>query len=115
MECEPIIAGDGTTLRELLHPGREYPFTGRYSIAHAVVKPGQASQRHRLTTDEVYYILSGTGRMHVDDDVAEVATGDAIDIPPDSVQFIENTGDEDLAFLCIVDPAWRAEDEEILE
>jgi mannose-6-phosphate isomerase-like protein (cupin superfamily) len=52
--------------------------------------------------------------MHVDDESADVVAGDALDIPPNSVQFIENTGDEELAFLCIVDPAWRAEDEEIL-
>ena len=115
MDCEPIIAGDGTRLRELLHPGRDYHFTGRHSVAHAVVEPGQRSQRHRLSTDEVYYILSGTGLVHVDDESAEVGPGDALDIPPNSEQFIENTGDEELVFLCIVDPAWRAEDEKILE
>ena len=28
-------------------------------------------------------------------------------IPPGSTQYIENTGNSDLKFLCIVEPAWR--------
>ncbi len=113
--CPEITAGDNTRLRELLHPERHYPFSGRYSLAHAVVAPGKTSVRHRLKTDEVYYILQGTGEMHVDRETAIVSAGDAIDIPPGSEQWIENTGDADLAFLCIVDPAWRETDEEILD
>jgi mannose-6-phosphate isomerase-like protein (cupin superfamily) len=114
-ECPEIIAGDGTLLRELLHPERDYPFSGRYSLALARLPAGKASAPHRLGTDEVYYIVSGRGRMHVDDSTAEVEKGDAIDIPPNSVQWIENTGSEELIFLCLVDPAWRQEDEKILD
>ena len=113
-ECKLITAGDGTGLRELLHPGRDYPFFGRYSLARASVAPGKASIKHRLRTDEVYYILDGTGVLHVNDDSSTVESGDAIDIPPGSVQWIENTGTSDLHFLCIVDPAWKTEDEDIL-
>lgn len=52
--------------------------------------------------------------MHIDDESAEVEAGDAIDIPPRSVQWIENSSDGELEFLCIVDPAWESEHEEIL-
>ncbi len=52
--------------------------------------------------------------MHINDESAEVASGDVVEIPPGSEQWIENVGEDDLAFLCIVDPAWRAEDEEVL-
>ena len=113
-DCREITAGDGTRLRELFHPNREYAFSGRYSLAHAVVPPGQSSVKHRLITDEVYYILSGEGKMHVNEEIAEVEGRTAIEIPPGSIQWIENTGSEDLSFLCIVDPAWRTEDEEVL-
>ena len=112
--CPQFTAGDHTRLRELLHPDRGYPFDGRYSLAHAVVEPGQASRPHRLKTDEVYYILSGAGRMHVDDDVAGVEPGDTIEIPPGALQWIENRTAQPLVFLCLVDPAWRADDEEVL-
>jgi len=52
--------------------------------------------------------------MRIGDEQAEVGPGDAIVIPAGEVQSIENAGQGVLAFLCIVDPAWRAADEEIL-
>ncbi|UCG61893.1 MAG: cupin domain-containing protein [Candidatus Zixiibacteriota bacterium] len=113
--CPEIVAGDKTILRELLHPDRDYPFSGRYSLAHAVLGPGQSSEKHFLTSDEVYYILAGSGQMHINDESASVEAADAIDIPPGSVQWIANTGESDLEFLCIVDPAWRAEDEDLID
>ncbi|MEW6050336.1 MAG: cupin domain-containing protein [Candidatus Zixiibacteriota bacterium] len=110
-----IVAGDGTRLRELLHPGRRYPFSGRYSLAHAVLPSGQRSRKHRLTGDEVYVILQGEGILHVDNESSPVSPMDVIEIPPGSIQWLENTGACELAFLCIVDPAWQVHDEKILE
>jgi mannose-6-phosphate isomerase-like protein (cupin superfamily) len=52
--------------------------------------------------------------MHINNESEEVLPGTAVYIPPDAVQFIHNPAKEDLIFLCIVDPAWRKEDEEIL-
>jgi mannose-6-phosphate isomerase-like protein (cupin superfamily) len=43
-----------------------------------------------------------------------VGPGDTVYIPPGAGQQITNTGRSDLVFLAIVDPAWRAEDEELL-
>jgi mannose-6-phosphate isomerase-like protein (cupin superfamily) len=108
-----FIAGDGTSLREILHPDQAQVEL-RYSLAHAVVRPGESSQPHTLNSSEVYYILQGTGEIYIDDEQAPIATGQAVYIPPRAVQYIRNTDSTDLKFLCIVDPAWRAEDEEIL-
>lgn len=113
-DCPEFIAGDACQLRELLNAKtdrRAY----RYSLAHAVVKTGTKTKPHSLKTSEVYYILEGQGRMHVDSDVAEVGPGAVIDIPPQAVQFIESTGKTDLVFLCIVDPAWCVADEVIFQ
>jgi mannose-6-phosphate isomerase-like protein (cupin superfamily) len=96
-----------------LHPDKE-DVSLRYSLAHAMVKPGMISQAHKLSISEVYYILEGEGVMHIDDEKAEVHQGQVIYIPPNSKQYIQNTGNIDLKFLCIVDPAWRKEDEKIL-
>ncbi|MFM8456184.1 MAG: cupin domain-containing protein, partial [Ignavibacteria bacterium] len=79
--CEEIIAGDNTILRELFHPNKQN-ISLRYSLAHAIVKPGQISQLHSLSTSEVYYILEGKGIMHIDNEQQEVIPGDAIYIPP---------------------------------
>ena len=108
-----FTAGDSSFLKELLHPTKE-SLDIRYSLAHAVVKPGQKTLPHRLKSAEVYYVLEGRGLMHVDGERAEIEAGQTVYIPPLAVQFIENTGANDLAFLCIVDPAWRAGEEEIL-
>ncbi len=112
-ECTEFVAGDGTLLRELLHPDRDYPFGGRYSLAHAIVEPGKQSRRHRLTSSEVYYILSGHGVMHINTDSATVAPGDAFEIPAGATQWLENTGTGPIAFLCIVDPAWQPDRETV--
>ncbi|MEM6714484.1 MAG: cupin domain-containing protein [Cyanobacteria bacterium P01_D01_bin.6] len=111
-DCEMFIAGDNTQLRELLHPDKQ-PLSLRYSLAHAVVPRGQTSVDHALTTSEVYYILSGQGEMHIDQEVQAVGPGDAIYIPPNARQHIHNTGSEPLVFICIVDPAWQAADETV--
>lgn len=113
-DCPQFIAGDGSILRELLHADKG-KFNFRYSLAHAIVRAGLKTIPHKLKMSEVYYIISGNGRMHIDDESRDVGPGCAIDIPPRSRQYIENTGDEDLEFICIVDPAWRIEAEEILE
>lgn len=113
-DCAEIVAGDGTRLRELLNPEHDHQFSGRYSLAHATLPVGENSKRHRLRCGEVYYILSGRGLMHIGDSSSEVESGDTVHIPPGSVQWLENTGDCDLCLLCVVDPAWCSEDEEIL-
>ena len=112
-ECPEFIAGDKTVLREVLHPDK-MPVAVRYSLAHAIVEQGKASLPHLLSSSEVYYILEGQGMMYIDDASSEVRAGDSVYIPPHATQWIENTGEGALKFLCIVDPAWRAEDEEVL-
>ena len=112
-DVAPMTAADGSELREILHPDRNAVEIG-YSLAHAEVAPGASTVPHRLSSTEVYYLLSGTGRMHIDEETLPVHAGNAVYIPRGCVQWIENTGQIDLAFLCIVDPAWKQEDEEIL-
>ena len=111
--CDEFIAGDSTVLRELFHPDKA-DLALRYSLAHATVGPGDTSTPHKLKTSEVYYILEGKGIMWVNDESAAVYPGQVVYIPPCAVQHISNVGETDLKFLCIVDPAWRVEDEEVL-
>jgi len=113
-ECEEIVAGDKTLLRELFNP-RKDPVELGYSLAVARVRPGGRTLRHRLRSSEVYYLLQGEGEMSIDDETRRVEAGQAVYIPPGARQSIRNTGSEELVFVCLVDPAWRREDEEILE
>jgi mannose-6-phosphate isomerase-like protein (cupin superfamily) len=111
-DCEEFTAGDNTRLRELLHPDKQ-PLALRYSLAHATVAAGQTTTPHSLKTSEVYYILSGVGEMTIAGETQPVKPGDVIYIPPDAIQFIRNSGSEPLVFICLVDPAWRKEDETV--
>lgn len=73
--CEEILAGDKTALRELLHPDKMPGAAFRYSLAHAMVKPKESSVPHALKTSEVYYILEGEGEMHINEESAKVRAG----------------------------------------
>ncbi len=53
--------------------------------------------------------------MHIDEESIEVGPECAVYIPPQAMLYIENTGVSVLKFLCIVDPAWREEDEEVFD
>jgi len=113
-DCEEFVAGDGSLLRELLHPEKA-GLQIRYSLASAKVMAGEMTKPHKLKSSEVYYITYGKGLMHINEESFEVGRECAVYIPPNSMQYIENTGNSDLKFLCIVEPAWRKEDEEIFD
>ena len=112
--CTEITAGDNTKLRELFNPLKDKDLNVRYSLAHAIVGVGQTTFPHKLKTSEAYYILEGQGLMHIDGEEKQVKENDFVYIPPHAVQKITNTGKTNLVFLCIVDPAWKLEDEEVI-
>jgi len=113
-DCEEFAAGDGSLLRELLHPEKA-GLQIHYSLAYAKVMAGRMTKPHKLKSSEVYYITEGQGLVHIDEESFEVNPECAVYIPPHSTQYIENTGNSDLEFLCIVEPAWREEDEEVFD
>ena len=113
---EIFNALDNTIIREILNPKHEsQSLVLSYSLAHAILRPKEKSLPHKFfEASEVYYILKGEGVMHIDDESAKVSPGDTIYIPPQAVQWIENIGSVDLEFLCIVDPAWKPDAEELV-
>lgn len=113
-EREEIVALDDTHVRELLNPEHDGKhLVLEYSLAHAKLGGHQKSLPHRFKeASEVYYILKGKGRMHIDNDSAEVGPADTIYIPPMAVQYLENLQSEDLEFLCIVNPPWKPDAEQ---
>ena len=113
-DCTEFIANDGCRIRELLHPvkdGMEIP----YSLAIAQVDMGKTTYKHRLRQTEIYFLLEGSGLMHIDEEIRNVSKGDVIVIPPQAVQWIENTGTGTLVFTAIVNPPWNEQDDIRLE
>lgn len=112
-ETPEFIAGDATHLREILHPNND-PVKIGYSIAHAYIKPNKSSLPHRLTGSEVYHIIAGIGIIYIDESKQTIQQGDTIYVPSGSLQSVKNTGDNDLIFICIVEPAWTADSESVI-
>ncbi|MGR8950226.1 MAG: cupin domain-containing protein [Gammaproteobacteria bacterium] len=114
-KCESFVANDGCDLIELIHPknfGKAQ--TLGFSLAIAEVAVGAETYHHRLDQNEVYYLLSGHGEVHVDAENAAVSSGDAVLIPAGSVQWIRNIGDTTLKFAAIVSPPWTPEGDHLI-
>ena len=109
-KLESFLGKEGTEIRQIFHPHNTLNGIC-YSIAHSKILPGKTSTPHKLKSSEVYYVLSGEGIIHVNDKTKKIHMRQSIFVPAFSKQYIENTGHADLEVLCIVDPAWKQEDE----
>jgi len=80
------------------------------SIARARVAPGVTTRWHRLIdTVERYVIVAGRARVEIGDEPPQdIGPGDVVVIPPMVAQRITNTGEQDLVFLAICTPRFRA-------
>ena len=107
---EAFTGHEGTKIRQIFSP-TDTNNSIRYSIAHCTINPGNSSKPHTMKTSEMYYIVQGNGIMHIGEEQKQVKQNETIFVPPMSKQFLENNGKIDLIALCIVDPAWRQEDE----
>ena len=105
-----IQGSEGTQIKQIFHPHNTM-LGIRYSVIQCVIEPGKRSKPHKLKSSEIYFILKGYGNLHVNDESSDIKENQAAYIPPFSKQYIENVGNVDLQFLCIVDPAWKQEDE----
>jgi len=101
---EFFVTKDGSTIRELHH-------TDVQSLAEATLEPDEATQRHyHRATEEIYFVLKGSGRMEVDGETRMVRPGDAILIPAGAWHTLENNGTSELRILCCCAPPYADED-----
>ena len=108
-----ITGNEGAIIYDLLNP-THVKNAIRYRLVQVSLSHGKSTLFHMMKTSEVYYILEGRGTLHINNASKNVKSGDTIFVKPGSKQHIENIGSEDLKFLCIVDPAWKKDDEIIL-
>ncbi|MBN2579426.1 MAG: cupin domain-containing protein [Pirellulales bacterium] len=104
-----FITKDGSEIRELL--AHRNSCIRNQSLAEARLPPDGSTTPHRHErTEEIYYILQGTGQMQVGEEIHQVVPGDAVAIPPGARHQITNTGNEILKFLCCCAPAYEHDD-----
>jgi mannose-6-phosphate isomerase-like protein (cupin superfamily) len=105
---------DSSTIRELAGP----PWTNarHQSLAEAIVPAGGETLEHfHRRTEEIYYFISGRGRMRLGTETAEVAAGDCVVIVPGVPHKLWAAQDADLVLLCACAPAYSDDDTEITE
>jgi mannose-6-phosphate isomerase-like protein (cupin superfamily) len=103
------IAGDSTLLAEVIHPLHQQNRPNLpYSLAHVLLAPNKQSTLHKLTdSSETYIIVKGKGKIVVNNEKENISKGSIIVVPPNTYQYIHNTGTIDLECYCIVAPPWQ--------
>lgn len=107
---KPFIARDGALIFELLRP--ETSEIKNMSIASGYLQPKQKALLHyHKKLEEVYYIISGRGKVRVGDSVENISEGVAVHIPIGVVHALENTSVKNpLKILAISSPPYRDDD-----
>ena len=75
-------------------------------LAIATLAPGKEIEAHVDPMEEIYFVLTGSGEMGVDDESRQVGPGDATWIPTRSSHSLLNNGNEDLVILVVASPNW---------
>jgi len=113
-ELEPFIALDGSQIREWA--GRVSAPAQNQSLAEAIVPPGGATIEHyHRTSEELYLITAGEGRLIIGDEQRVVREGDCALIPPGTRHKLFNTGGVPLKVVCACAPAYAEEDTVLTE
>ncbi len=101
--AEPFTTKDGSTIRELHH-------TAAQSLAEASLPPDGATQRHyHRASEEIYFLLEGSGELELDGDVRAVTAGDAVLIPPGAWHQL-TAGEAGVRLLCCCAPPYSHDD-----
>ena len=69
------------------------------SLGYSVFTPGTATAPVSHETDEVAYVLSGSGELRLDDGAVSFKAGDGLFIPAGVWHAVVNTSDEDVAMV----------------
>ena len=111
---DAFITKDKSEIREIMSPANSE--IKRQSLAEAIVQPGESTDLHiHRNSEEIYYVLSGTGSMFHGGESRTIAPGDAVANPPGVPHKVINDGDEPLVFLCMCVPRYTHDDTELLE
>ncbi|MEZ5255312.1 MAG: cupin domain-containing protein [Microthrixaceae bacterium] len=96
-DVDPIELPGGSWSRMLV-TGARVPGTVS-SIGASVFTPGTALPAVCHETEEVAYVVSGTGELRLDERVVEFGPGDALHIPAGVWHAVANTGAVDVVMV----------------
>jgi len=91
-------------VRADLKIGLEKVFQNETMSFNLGIVPREVPDHYHRVSDEMYYIHSGSGRMRLGDSYTEVAPGDIISIPRNTVHGLVKTGGESMVIFIITSP-----------
>jgi mannose-6-phosphate isomerase-like protein (cupin superfamily) len=80
------------------------------SITIVDMEPGGIQHVHAHDSEQMYYIMEGSGLMTVDEEQRQVEEGECIFFPSSARHGLENTGGTRLRYLSAASPSFRKED-----
>jgi quercetin dioxygenase-like cupin family protein len=92
VDVEPIELPQGSWSRMVAKGERS-------SLGYSVFTPGTVLQPVCHETEEVAYVVSGTGELRLDDGAVAFGEGDALRIPAGVWHAVVNTGDENVIMV----------------
>jgi mannose-6-phosphate isomerase-like protein (cupin superfamily) len=104
-----FITADGSAIRELAGPS--WTPARRQSLAEATLDPGgETAEHYHPQSEELYYFVTGEGRMRLAEEETEIGAGDCVVIPPGTPHKLWNSGPGPLVLLCCCAPAYSDDD-----
>jgi quercetin dioxygenase-like cupin family protein len=76
----------------------------RATLFAGYVPPGKAPWHYHLY-DEIVFVPSGPGRLHLEDATEELGAGSAFRLRPRQVHIVENLGDAEMTIIGVFTPA----------
>jgi mannose-6-phosphate isomerase-like protein (cupin superfamily) len=108
-ELQAFTTLDGSEIREWAGPVSA-PARNQ-SLAEATIPVGGATTEHyHRTTEELYLVSAGRGRLVIDGEERLVGEGDCALIPPGARHKLFNVGEQPLRVVCACAPAYSDED-----
>jgi len=106
---EPFLARDGALIFELFRD------TGislkNMSMAVGYLAPGQKAIPHwHRFSEEIYYVISGEGKVRIGGIIENIKSGDAIYVPLGAIHALENTDSETMKIMAICSPPYEEGD-----
>ncbi len=93
------------TLKVLLSPSFQ-PITQGLAMGMVILPPGRTSSAHSHETEqEVWYVISGRGRVRIGDEEAEIRSDTIVVAPAGITHQLTSEGDEALKAIWMFTPA----------
>jgi quercetin dioxygenase-like cupin family protein len=96
-DADPIELPNGSWSRMLVAPA--HVDGNASSLGYSVFTPGTELTPVRHETEEVAYVVAGTGELRLDEETVAFGQGDALHIPAGTWHAVANTGDADVVMV----------------